>query len=185
MADNNTADSTALKGVAGGYGFSAAISVTPPTDFSSTLANTFKNMGFISADGIEETVDVDTEEVTDLNGEVVCVLESKETEKITFTLISTTDDALKEMHGHSNVTTASNKTTVQHKAGSFTERVYVFDLLTKDGKKWRKVAPNAKVTSRGPIVSGAGNVYAREIELTCSPDASGVRVYDYIQRSTS
>ncbi len=178
---NNTADVTGIKGVTGGYGFSAPITVTPPTDFT-TLANTFKNMGFISSDGIEEAVDIDSEEVTDLNGEVVCILESKETEKITFTLISTTDDALKEMHGHSNVSTSSNTTTVQHKAGSFTNRVYVFDLLTKDGNKWRKVAPNARVTNRGPIIHGSGNVYAREIELTCSPDASGVRVYDYIQR---
>lgn len=184
MANNNTADVTALKGVQGGYGFSAPISVTPPTDFT-TLAATFKNMGFISSDGLEESVDIDSEEVTDLNGEVVCVLESKETEKLKFTLISTTEDALKEMHGHSNVSTASNVTTVQHKAGSFTNRVYVFDLLTKDGQKWRKVAPNAKVTSRGPIIHGAGNVYAREIELTTSPDASGVRVYDYIQRPAS
>jgi hypothetical protein len=182
MANKNTADVTALKGVQGGYGFSAPISVTPPTDFT-TLAATFKNMGFISSDGLEESVDIDSEEVTDLNGEVVCVLESKETEKLTFTLISTTEDALKEMHGHSNVATSNDVTTVQHKAGSFTERVYVFDLLTKDGLKWRKVAPNAKVTSRGPIVHGAGNVYAREIELTTSPDESGVRVYDYIQRS--
>ena len=185
MADNNTADVTALKGVAGGYGFSAPAGTTAPTGYSSTLGSAFANMGFISSDGMEESIDADSEEVTDLNGEVVCVLESKETEKLTFTLISTTDDALKEMHGHANVTTATSMTTVQHKAGSFTERVYAFELLTKDGKKWRKVAPNAKVTSRGPIVHGAGNVYAREIELTCSPDASGVRVYDYIQRGTS
>lgn len=184
MANNDTADVSALKGVSGGYGFSAVAGTTAPTDFT-TLAAAYKNMGFISADGIEESIDVDSEEVTDLNGEVVCVLESKETEKLTFTLISTTDDALKEMHGHSNVTTASSKTTVQHKAGSFTNRVYVFDLLTKDGYKWRKVAPSAKVTNRGPIVHGSGNVYAREIELTCSPDSSGVRVYDYIQRPSS
>ena len=181
MANNNTADVTASKGVAGGYGFSAPISVTPPTDFPA-LASTFKNMGFISSDGIEESIETDSEDVPDLNGEIVCVLEKKETEKIKFTLISTSDDALKEMHGHSNVSTASNTTTVQHKAGSFTNRVYVFDLLTKDNYKWRRVVPNAKVTSRGPIVSGAGNVYAREIELTTSPDTNGVRVYDYIQR---
>lgn len=182
MANNDTADVTNIKGVQGGYGFSAPITVTPPTDFTA-LASTFANMGFITSDGIEENIDVDSEEVTDLNGEVVCILESKETEKITFTIMSTTEDALKEMHGHSNVTTSNDVTTVVHKAGSFTERVYVFDLLAKNGLKWRKVAPNARVTSRGPIVHGAGSVYSREIELTCSPDANGVRVYDYIQRS--
>ena len=184
MADNNTADVSSIKGVQGGYGFSAPITVTPPTDFTA-LAATFANMGFIGSDGIEENIDVDSEEATDMNGEVVAVLASKETETLKFTLISTSDDALKEMHGHSNVTTTSNTTTVKHKAGSFTERVYVFDLLLKSGKKWRKVAPNAKVTNRGPIVHASGNLYAREITLTCSPDSNGVRVYDYIQRGTS
>ena len=184
MANNSTADVTSIKGVQGGYGFSAPISVTPPTDFTA-LATTFKNMGFISSDGIEENVDVDSEEVTDMNGEVVAVLESRETETLVFTLISNTEDALKEMHGHENVSTTSNVTTVEHKAGSFTERVYVFDLLQKSGLKHRKVAPNARVTERGPIVHASGNLYAREITLTCSPDSNGVRIYDYIQRKAS
>ena len=183
MADNNTADVTSMKGVTGGYGFSAVLGTTAPTGYSSTLGAAFANMGFISSGGIEESVDVESSEETDMNGEVVCVLVSKETEKLKFTLMSTSDDALKEMHGHSNVSTATTTTTVQHKAGSFTNRVYVFDLLRKDGKKHRKVAPNAVVSSRGPIVHAAGNVYAREIELTCSPDSSGVRIYDYIERA--
>lgn len=181
MANNSTADVTSIKGVRGGYGFSAPITTTPPTDFTA-LDAAFKNMGFISSDGIEENVDIDSEEVTDMNGEVVAVLESRETETLTLTLISNTEDALKEMHGHGNVTTATNVTTVQHKAGSFTERVYVFDLLQKNGLKHRKVAPNARVTGRGPIVHASGNLYAREITLTCSPDENGVRVIDYIQR---
>jgi hypothetical protein len=185
MAENNTADATELKGVSGGYGFSAPAGTTPPTTYSSTLPSAFANMGFISSDGIEETIENDSEEVTDMNGEVIAVLSSKETEKLTFTLVSTTDEALKEMHGHANVTTASGTTTVEHKAGSFTERVYAFDLLTKTGKKWRKVLPSARVTNRGPIVHGAGSLYAREIELTLSPDANGVRMYDYIERATS
>ena len=46
MADNNTADVTSIKGVQGGYGFSAVLGTTAPTDFS-TLAAAFKNMGFI------------------------------------------------------------------------------------------------------------------------------------------
>jgi CBS domain-containing protein len=142
-------------------------------------------MGFISSDGLEESLDADTEEYTDINGEVICVLTSKETEKITITLASTTDDALKEMHGHDNVTTADGMTTITHKSGAFSERVYVFELLTKNNKKWRKVLPNARVSSRGPIVHGAGNVYAREIEYTLSPDANGVRMYDYIERAAS
>lgn len=182
MTANNTADVSNVKGVQGGYGFSAVAGTTAPTDFTA-LSSAFANMGFISSDGIEEAIEVDSTEETDINGDVVCVLVSKETETLKFTLISTTDEALKEMHGHANVATANDVTTVTHSADPFANRVYVFDLLLKNGNKLRKVAPNAKVTDRGPIVHGAGNLYAREITLTCSPDANGARIIDYIQRS--
>ena len=180
MAENNTADVTNIKGVRGGYGFSAPITVDPPTDFTA-LANTFANMGFISSDGISEEIDADTEEVTDLNGDVVFVAKSRESERLTFTLISKTVDSLKEIYGHGQVTSANDIITVRHQAINHDERVYVFDLLDKNSNKWRKVVPVGTVVEVGPIVFGAGNVYSREITLQCAPDEDGVRMYDYIE----
>lgn len=184
MADNSTADVTNVKGVEGGYGFCATAGTTVPS-VGSSLGSSFDNMGFISSDGLEESIESDKTEVVDMNGEVVYVMTSKETEKIKITLISFTLAALKEMHGHGNVSSTSSLITIQHKATNRTQQTYVFDLLLKDGRAWRKVIPYGQVTEVGPIVHGAGNVFGREITITCAPDSSGVRIYDYIQVTSS
>ncbi len=184
MADNSTSDVTNVKGVDGGYGFSAPAGTTVPA-IGSALGSSFANMGYISSDGLEESVETDSEEVTDLNGDVVYVMTSKETEKLTFTLISLTADSLKEMHGQGNVTTTSSLTTVKHKTTDRGQRTYVFELLLKDGRAWRKAVPYGQVTEVGPIVHGAGNVFGREITITCYPDSDGVRIYDYIQATAT
>lgn len=179
MADNVTN----IKGaVDGGYAFSAPAGSSVPA-IGSALGTAFKNMGYVSADGIAENRETEVEEVSDLSGNVVYTMKSRETEKLVLTLISLTEDSLKEMHGHDNVSTSGNVITVEHITTDYDQRVYVFDLLCKDGRQWRKKVPSGQVTEVGPIVYGAGNVFGREITITCYPDSDGVRMYDYIQVS--
>lgn len=187
MAANDTADVSNVKGVRGGYGYSAPAGTTVGTeqDPFAALGTEFKNMGFISEDGIEEEIDTDTEEVHDLNGEVICVLKSQETETLTLTLVSITADSLAEWHGHGAVSESSNVITVKHANIDHDIRCYVFELLLKDGRKWRKVVPNGQVTEVGSIVHGSGEVAGREITITCMPDADGFRMYDYIQKTAT
>ena len=182
MANNNTADVTSIKGIDGGYGFSAATTATAPTDFT-TLGSGFDNMGFISSDGIEENMEADTEEITDMNGDVVFVAKSKETETIVITLISLTVASLSEIFGHSNVDASGTNIEIEHKSANHDSRIYVFDLVLKDGRKWRKVVPNGQVSEVGAITYASGSVFSRQITINCAPDSSGVRMYDYIQKS--
>ncbi|HAM15344.1 MAG TPA: hypothetical protein DCP91_05710 [Eggerthellaceae bacterium] len=185
MAANNTADVTNVKGVAGGYGYSAPYGtdgVASSNPFE-VLGDAYDNMGFISSDGIEEAIDADTEEITDLNGEVVFVAKSREVETLVLTLISLTEESLNEMYGHSNVDASGTNIVVQHKNTNHDQREYVYDLVLKDGRKMRKVVPNGTVTEVGSIVYGAGNVFSRQITIQCAPDSSGVRMYDYIQKA--
>ena len=188
MAANNTADVSNVKGVQGGYGFSAPYGTKPfnGADPFATLGGSFDNMGFISSDGIEEAIDTNTEEITDMNGDVVYVAKSSETETLKLTLISITQASLSEWHGHDNVdATAAGYFKIEHTSAEHDQRVYVFELLLKDGRKWRKIVPNGQVTEVGSIVHASGDVAGREITITCSPDTDGVRVYDYIEKSAS
>lgn len=180
---NSTADVSNVKGVQGGYGFSAPIGTTLPTDSEpyAALAAGFDNIGYISSDGIEEEIDADTDTVTDLSGDVVYVIKSSEAETLTLTLISVSEAALKEMHGHGNVTAKTGFHEVKHTIKEHDERSYVFDLLLKNGRKLRKVVPDGLVSEVGSITYVSSEVYAREITITCMPDEDGVRIYDYIQ----
>lgn len=184
---NNTADVSNVKGVQGGYGFSAAPGTALVTDNNpfAAIPDSAANMGFISNDGVSEEIERDTDEVTDINGDVIFVIKTKEKETQKFTLVSTSIEALSQMHGHDNVTDTASYTKIAHNANERPHRQYVFDLLLKDGRKWRKFIPDGQVTDVGGIVYGAGNVFGREITVTCYPDASGNRVYDYIEKQTN
>lgn len=188
MAANNTADVSNVKGVQGGYGFNAPIGTAAGSSENpfATLSATWDNMGFIGSDGIEESIEADITEATDMNGDVIFVAKSKETEKLVLTLTGITEASLKQWHGAANVDASSaDYIAVKHTAAERASEAYCFELLLKDGRRWRKHVPNGKVTDVGPIVHCSGSVCAREITITCSPDSSGVRVYDYIEKEAA
>ena len=180
MANNNTANVSAGKGVVGGYFFSAPITTTPPTGNTSSLGSAFVNLGFISEDGVNEDISKDNEKFKDINGDVVATASSSREETIKVTLIEVKADALKEQYGHDNVTDASGLLTVKHNAKEADSRVYVLELLLKDNRKWRQVIPNGKVTDVGSLSIGAGKLVGREVTILASPDANGDSVIDYI-----
>lgn len=197
MADNETTtaataelsnDVSAVKGlVAGGYAFSAPIGTTLPTGSNpyADLDTGFENLSYVSDDGVEEELDTDAEEVVDLNGDVVCVIAKKNSEKVVLTLINSSKAALCEMYGHQNVTDETNHIEVRHTTREHDRRSYVFDFALKDGRRWREVVPNGQVAEVGTVTKAANNVFSREITIACAPDANGVRIYDYIQKAAA
>ena len=68
---NNQANVSAGKGVKGGYIFSAPVGTALPTDIKSKLDPAFKCLGFISEDGYVEDIDEDSDDIVDMNGDVM------------------------------------------------------------------------------------------------------------------
>lgn len=181
MAENNTANVSAGKGVAGGYIFSAPLTATVPTDITTALGTAFVNLGFISEDGIEEEIEKDNESFVDMNGDTVAVATSSREETITATLIEVKKDSLAEQYGHQNVMDVNGVITVKHNGIEPESRIYVLELLLKDNRRWRQVIPNGKVTEVGSLSIASGELVGREITITASPDSNGDSVIDYIE----
>lgn len=179
---NNTGNVSVTRGVSGGYIFSAPAGTTLPTNFSTALGNSFVNLGFISEDGVTESISTDSEQMVDMNGDVICVASSSREENITLTLVEIKKDTLAEIYGQANVTDASGVITVKHKASDMPQRVYVLELLLKDGRKWRQVVPAGQVTEVGDLTLASGELAGREITIACNYDSTaGASVIDYIQ----
>lgn len=183
MANNDTANVSVTKGVQGGYFFSAPAGTTPPADYSTQLGSEFSNLGFISEDGISESIESNSDSMVDMNGDTIATASSSREETVSCTLVEIKKDSLSEIYGHSNVTESDDgKTiTVKHKGGDRDARVYVFELLLKDGRKWRQVIPNGQVTEVGDLALASGDLAGRQVTITANVDTSGVSVYDYIQ----
>lgn len=179
--DNNTANVSIGKGVAGGYVFRApAATATVPTDNSTALGAEFECLGFISEDGITESISVDSENYVDMNGDVVYVGKSSREETITMTLIEVKAEALKVAYGASNVTDSAGTITVKHNSDDDGAYCYVFELLMKNNRKWRQVVPNATTTEVGDLTISSGELVGREITLMAAVDSNGDSVIDYI-----
>lgn len=180
-ATNNTQNVSVTKGVEGGYFFSAPAGTALPTDYSTTLNAAFVNLGFIGPDGISETVELNSDPLTDAFGSVIGTASSGRTETIKLKLVEVKKDTLAEIYGHSNVVDQGGTIRVDHKAGGYQSRVYVLELLLKDGRKWRQIITNGEVTEIGDLSLASSEMAGREITITAAVNTDGISVIDYIQ----
>lgn len=178
---NDTSNVSVGQGVQGGYAFSAPISATVPTDYSTELSEDFVNLGFITEDGIEFGYDGDAQDYSDLNGDVIESAEGKQSEDIVLTLAEVMKDSLSEVFGHTNVDEQEQMITVKHNTLPHEERIYVFELLLKNGRKWRCVVPRGKASRSGSVTVNKTNLVGYQVTIKCTPDNDGNRMYDYIE----
>lgn len=181
---NDSKNVSATRGVQGGYIFSAPYSAAIPTDPDTALGSDFVCLGFIGEDGVSESIETDSTEFRDMNGDLVAVSTSTRTETASFTLIELNTAALKEIYGQSNVIEDTSKKYIKvlHKDAGAVERRYVLELLLKDNRKWRQIIPAGVVTEVGDLTLASGDLSGREITITCEMDtAAGASVIDYIK----
>lgn len=182
---NDPKDVSTVRGVKGGYLFMAPYGTPLPTDRTTALDEAFVNRGYVNGDGWTETVDIDTsDDVPDQRGDIVISGEPTQyTEKITFTLISTNKDSLAVQYGSKNVTDSDGEIVVDHNWGNAADEKWsaVLELVMKNGRLWRKVIPEAHITSLGDVSITKEDAVGREVELTYLTDSNGSGCKDYIQ----
>lgn len=178
---NNTANVSAGKGIKGGYIFVAKVGATLPTDIKTKLASDFKVLGFISEDGFVETIEEDSNDLVDMNGDVMDTSNSNRVESAKLTLAEIKADTLKVQYGEDNVTDVNGVITVKHNSDSHSEFSYVLELVLKNGRRWRKVIPSAKSTELGDFTIASSELCQREMTIKYLTDASGNTCYDYFE----
>lgn len=186
MAQNAANVAAASPLVSGGI-LAAPKGTALPTDESTALNAAFKAFGYASDSGLEPSGDgASRKDIKAWGGDVVAsVLESKSIRKFKFTLIEVFNaETAKLVFGTGNVTvtaaTASTgtKLAIQDKGDEPALQEYVFDMFY-GGKKMRVVVPNGQivVTAESPMIDT--DLMGYECEMTCLPDANGVRTYRY------
>lgn len=162
---NNTGNVSAAKGVAGGYIFSAPVGTTLPTDCTTKLDEAFKCLGFVSEDGYVETIDEDSDDLVDMNGDVMDTTQSSRVESAQVTLAEIKAATLKRMYGDGNVTDESGLITVRHNSDSHSTFSYVLELLLKNGRKWRKVVPLGKSSELDDLTISSSELSSRPLTI--------------------
>lgn len=169
---NNTKNVSVGKGVAGGYMFVAPTGTTLPTDNSTELDAAYLNVGYLGDDGITFSDSSETDSFFDLNGDTIETSNGSIEKSFTVTLREIKKDSLALIYGSNNVTDQTGKLTAHDKGPNDASYVVVFELLLKNGRKWRRVGPQCKLGELGDMNVVYSDLVGREITMSVLKDAT-------------
>ena len=185
-AGTKTNVTTGKRGVNGGI-YWAPVGTTLPTDATTTLAAAFKNVGYISEDGVTNSKTRETLEIKEWGGETVASEVTSQDESYKWRSIEYLNtDTLKAVYGEANVTTSVGAITILVKAGTYGKGVWAIDTAVTGGRLQRIVIPNGVITEIGDIVYKGNEPVAFDITLKCDYDGTlGGTSKIYISATTS
>jgi len=178
----NTASNVSFgKPKATGAVFVAPAGTSVPTDATTSLAVTFKNVGYVSEDGLVNEVETDIEEVKAWGGDIVLSDQSSFKETFTVNLLETNEEALKLYYGAGNVTVNGTSITIVQNSNPLPELVVVFEVVLTGGRIKRIVVPKAKIADRsGEVTYTDGDAITYPAQFVAFPDSSGNTHTEYI-----
>lgn len=179
---NNTANVSTGKGVAGGCMYVAPVGTALPTGISSTLDTAFLNMGYLGDDGIVFADSADVETYQDMNGDTIDTGAGAVEKTATVTLREIKKDTLAFVRGSANVTDADGLITAKDTGPSDDNWSVVWELLLKNGRKWRRVAESAKLGELDDMTIVYNELVGRAVSLNVSKGTTtGAYYVDYIE----
>lgn len=181
MANNDATKVSFGKPKAAGALFVAPIGTTLPTNATSTLDAAFVNVGYVSEDGLVNSVSTDTESVTAWGGDTVLTGQTSFGETFTANLIETSLAALETYYGKDNVTESGGVITVQQNSAPLDPVVLVAEIVLTGGRVKRIVVAHAQIADRsGDISYTDGDAIAYPVVFQALPDSNGNTHIEYI-----
>lgn len=183
----DTKNVTAGKPKVGGAIFRAPLGTPLPTDATSTLNEAFKDLGYISEDGVTNSNSPESDSLKAWGGDTVMTYQTAKDDTYGFTMIEALNvEVLKTVYGDDNVS-GTLETGISIKANSTPQEAYswVIDMVLRDKALKRVVIPEASITEVGDVSYTDEDAVGYETTLTCVPDSEGNTHYEYIIRRNS
>lgn len=173
---------TAGKPKTAGAVFCAPVGTTLPTDAVTALANTFKDLGFVSEDGVTRSISKSTTNIKEWGGGVVLITQDEKTTTIKLKLIEYLNaEVQKLVHGDDNVTGAITTGLAIHiNDDEDVEHVIVIDQIMRGGVPQRLVIPRGVITEIGDTVYKGNDTVAYDLTITALKADDGNMVNEYI-----
>ena len=179
---NDSSNVSTGKPKVGGAIFVAPKGTAVPTDASTPLAGAFVNLGYVSEDGLTNTVATDTNDTNAWGGDTVLSEQTSYKETFSFGLIETKEASVAQYYGPENVEVdGSGNITIKHNGKTLPEQVAVIETVLSNGRVKRTVIEKAKMSDRsGDITYTDGDPVTYPIVWDAKPDANGDTAIDYI-----
>jgi len=167
-------------------------SPTIPTDCTTALAAAYKCLGYVSDDGLTNSMSNESEDIKAWGGDVVMTIKKSRKDTFKFKLIEVlNDEVLKAVYGDDNVSVAAATTTAPKTIAIASNNsdqpacCYVVEMVTQTGNPKRIVIPNAKVNEIGDIVYKDEEAVGYDLTLGAEADSSGNTHYEYLTVGTA
>ena len=181
---NNTQNVTFGKPKVGGAIFVAPLESKLPTDAVTELDNAFKNLGYVSEDGLTNSNSPESETIKAWGGDTVLAPQTGRPDTYSMTLIESLNvDVLKIVYGSENVKgDLSTGIEITGNSKELDNMSLVIDMIQGTALK-RIVIPNGKVSEIGDITYTDGDPVGFEVTITAFPDEKGNSNYQYLKES--
>lgn len=174
------------RGGTAGYLFRAPIGTALPTDATTTLASAYKDMGYVSEDGVERAINKAYNTIRDMGGTEVLKVRNEHGVTVTLALLETLNgDTAKAVYGDDAVTVTAatsshgNQVHIAYKGDEPDDAIWVLDLAL-GGKLKRHIWPSTQLTSEDSTTTLNGEDAASfPVTLTLYADTSGVYFHEY------
>lgn len=181
---NQAAKVAVGKPMATGGAYWAPLGTALPVDVATALAVDFLSTGYVSSDGVTQTVSQDTTDIVAWGGDTVRKVSTTHDVTFALTLIETNAVSNGIYYGRGNVTTvpatalSGELTTIEVKANESEHGVWIFELA--DGnRRGRIILPDGQVSERGEIAYQDESAVSYGLTISAYPDADGVKAYIY------
>lgn len=160
-------DSDNVRVAVSGAVYVAPTGTTAPTDSSTSLNVAFKDLGFISADGIAETIDRSTNQIRAWqNGSLVREVTSEGTYSVSLTFLETNLDVLQLYYG-ATITGGALDGDPTSTGG---RKSFVIDVVDGDTVE-RTYIPAGEITAVGERTLASGEAIGYNVTITAYADA--------------
>ena len=179
----NTQNVSASKPKTGGAIFRAPLGTALPKSYSENLDAAFKNLGYVSEDGIVNGNSPSGDKVRAWGGSTVLNYMEDKPDTFQMKLLEAfNSDVLKTIYREKNVKVDTNgDIAVTVTAEDMEQFCWVIDMILKGGRAKRIVIPVASIVEMQEINYRDNEPIGYGITLAAEPDASGAYHYEYIQ----
>lgn len=160
----------------------APVGTPLPTSTQEALNEAFKDMGYVSEDGLTNSTNLVVEKIKDWGGNTVLVIQSSKEDTFKYKLIEIKNvEVLKHVYGQNNVSgTLDTGIVIKVNNLDVDEVSVVIDMILRDNTAKRIVIPSCKVSAVGDINYKGNEATGYETTVDCTPDAAGNTHYEYL-----
>ena len=186
MSKNAENVSVGKPAVAGAV-FNAPTGTALPTSTADALAAAFKDLGYVSEDGVVNSNAVTVEQIKAWGGDIVAVPQTEKADTFRLKMIEATNpDVLGVYFGAANVSgTLATGITVNVNSKDLPEQSWVIDTILRAGAAKRIVIPRGKATELGDVEYKDNVVIGYQVTIAALPDAAGNTHYEYLKAAAT